>query len=1130
MRRFLLISLSLLIALLAVGSGIGWYLLNDEAFLKSRLSAFVLKQTGRELTVDGPLTLTLGRATAVEAAGIHFANATWAEEPEMAAVGRLRMVVDIPSLFRDKPVFPLLVVEDCWLSLVEQEDGRANWDMLPESADQAPSTAPDGRELPFRLLDAEIRNCRFSHSSPARGQPLLVEIDELSQQLREDRHWQIQGAGRIGGEPVAMAGWLAPAGALVLGGPLEHELSVDLGAISLQSAGTIQDVATGQGANIHLRFHGPDIGRVYGFLGLPSASSGPFDFSLSLDTQDQVTQLTVDGDLGQLQTHAEGELDRLVSPSQGHVRGTLEGPDLGLLGRALGIDGLVATAYALDADMGFEPGLVRFKGFELDMPADRVSILGVLGTAAGLPGTDLEIAVHSEELGRWAGAWGRPVRNIGAVTLSGRLLSDANGRGTIRARVEHPGSTLTVDGALGILGGPLQPDLNVDFHSTDPRALASLLGDFTLPEAPMAVRGHIAKQGELLTLDDVDLSLGPHAARVDGQIKPVAPFSGSDVNLDVRSPNAAELGLMFGREGLPVAPFTLAGRVSRPGQRIRFEDVKLDLAGHRIHVDGMLNPNEKYAGSEFEVRLDTPDVADLALLFGKEGLPHEPMMLSGVLKPEGKGLQFRTQQGRMGDIRLDVDGHIADLEKPLTLDATFDIGLPSLTLLGFLTPQANLPDLPFTAVGQLLNQQGKTELQNVRLTLGEFAAEVEGQLYHDQRFDLVIEAGGPDASQLEQLLGPTLAPVTFSLRTHLAGNHEAFGVRDIDAQLGKSRLSGDLQIGLGTPKTVSGSLASPFLDLSWRNIEKEEGPPAVSEPPSAYVFDDTPVMWIGDYGVDADVALSVTELDLGNTQLYDIELGFLLSRHRLELAPFSFRGERGGMFHGHSVLDASGARPTLDVDMGGEDLRLGLTAAPGQDKETLPPLELVLSLHGSGVTRREMASGLDGKARLYLGSGEIANTGISFLFSDFLTELFQALNPLAETSEYTRLECAVWAADIVAGRVAVDPMITNMEDFTILSKGNVNLQTEKIDLSFNTKPRKGLGITPGTVINTLIKVGGTLNKPAIEIDPAGAIVSGGTAIATAGLSILAKGFSDRFLSSKDPCGDARKELAKRDAM
>jgi hypothetical protein len=128
------------------------------------------------------------------------------------------------------------------------------------------------------------------------------------------------------------------------------------------------------------------------------------------------------------------------------------------------------------------------------------------------------------------------------------------------------------------------------------------------------------------------------------------------------------------------------------------------------------------------------------------------------------------------------------------------------------------------------------------------------------------------------------------------------------------------------------------------------------------------------------------------------------------------------------------------------------------------------------------------------------------------------------------MDCSVIAADIVAGNVAVEPAILHFEGLTIISKGTIDLRSEKVNLSFNTKPRKGLGITPGTVINTLVKVGGTLKAPAIELDPAGAIVSGTLGFATAGLSVVAKGFADRFLGSKDPCGDARKEIEKRDGL
>ena len=176
-----------------------------------------------------------------------------------------------------------------------------------------------------------------------------------------------------------------------------------------------------------------------------------------------------------------------------------------------------------------------------------------------------------------------------------------------------------------------------------------------------------------------------------------------------------------------------------------------------------------------------------------------------------------------------------------------------------------------------------------------------------------------------------------------------------------------------------------------------------------------------------------------------------------------------------------------------------------------------------------MASSLDGKIRVYVGSGQVAKAGLDLVFSDFLSQLFTQLNPFLETSEYTQFDCGVFAADATGGTVAVYPIIIHSEHITILSEGAIDLGTEKIDLSFNTKPRKGLGLSAGALINPLIKVGGRLTSPAIELDPAGTVKSTGLAVATLGISILAKSMTDRFLSSADPCGDARKEIDKRDS-
>jgi uncharacterized protein involved in outer membrane biogenesis len=295
------------------------------------------------------------------------------------------------------------------------------------------------------------------------------------------------------------------------------------------------------------------------------------------------------------------------------------------------------------------------------------------------------------------------------------------------------------------------------------------------------------------------------------------------------------------------------------------------------------------------------------------------------------------------------------------------------------------------------------------------------------------------------------------------------------------------------------------------------------------MFDDTPVTVLQDHNMDIDLDLKIDTLVLGNTTIKDIDLTFLLDEGLLQLSPFTFKGTLGGSYRGSLSLDARSGTPRLQIDANGGDVRLGLMAAPEQDPQTYPSMDIEAVFEGAGKTRRELASSLDGKLRVYQGAGQVASSGMSLLFSDFLTQLFTQLNPFAENSEYTLLECSVFAATAESGVITAFPLIIHTDQLTILSEGTVDLNTEILDLSFNTKPRTGIGLSPGMVINPLIKVGGRLTAPAVEIDPAGTLTSGGLAVATVGLSLVAKSLSDRFLSSRDPCGDARKEIEKYDA-
>ena len=66
MQRTIQFVLLALFALLAITAGVAGYLLQDEAFLKTRASKWVFRHTGRELTLYSPLSLTLGSISSLD--------------------------------------------------------------------------------------------------------------------------------------------------------------------------------------------------------------------------------------------------------------------------------------------------------------------------------------------------------------------------------------------------------------------------------------------------------------------------------------------------------------------------------------------------------------------------------------------------------------------------------------------------------------------------------------------------------------------------------------------------------------------------------------------------------------------------------------------------------------------------------------------------------------------------------------------------------------------------------------------------------------------------------------------------------------------------------------------------------
>ena len=139
---------------------------------------------------------------------------------------------------------------------------------------------------------------------------------------------------------------------------------------------------------------------------------------------------------------------------------------------------------------------------------------------------------------------------------------------------------------------------------------------------------------------------------------------------------------------------------------------------------------------------------------------------------------------------------------------------------------------------------------------------------------------------------------------------------------------------------------------------------------------------------------------------------------------------------------------------------------------------------------------------------------------DIIGQLFTALNPFAKNEEFSNWDCTVFSMNVTDGISEIDGLLLQGEKIQIIGAGSIDLTEEKINIEFNTKPRTGVGLTADSFVTPFVKMSGTLSKPGIGINEKGVILSGGVAVATAGISLLVQGAADRATAQADACAAA----------
>jgi hypothetical protein len=259
----------------------------------------------------------------------------------------------------------------------------------------------------------------------------------------------------------------------------------------------------------------------------------------------------------------------------------------------------------------------------------------------------------------------------------------------------------------------------------------------------------------------------------------------------------------------------------------------------------------------------------------------------------------------------------------------------------------------------------------------------------------------------------------------------------------------------------------------------------------------------------------------------DLTIDAVLEDGHLIVEPFRCvigSGTATGRFDLRTQGKAVAMALALEIDK----LDLGLMLDDlGVERFITSTVDATIDVEGRGDSVAGLMAGLNGTIVSVVSQGRLNNRYVDVFGAGLLRQILQVINPLTKTENYSELNCLVNHFDIKDGLAESKGLVLDTNHTTVAGSGQINLKTEQLNLVFGLSPKQGVGVSGvGKVSLSLgklaknFRLGGTLAKPSLAINPKGTTVMMGKAIggmALLGLAGLAVALIDVSPGDPNPC-------------
>ncbi len=687
-------------------------------------------------------------------------------------------------------------------------------------------------------------------------------------------------------------------------------------------------------------------------------------------------------------------------------------------------------------------------------------------------------------------------------------------------------------------------------------ASAELTGVDLASAGPVRATWRITDAGDDFRASDIKatVKVGDAEATVIGAVAGVLVGKGVDLTIGIKANSLADFSRLAGTELPALGPVAGSVRIADSKRDYQVKDINgtLTVGNNAATANGSIANLREGTGLELNVTVNAHTPSDLSSLAGTDLSALDPVQATARIIEADGAYRVEDIKGTLkaGNAEATLSGSIANLLQAKGVDVDIALQAKSLADLSEFAG-TDLPDIgPLELTAKIADAEGAYIIKDITGRLTADKAEItftDGSISEPLagkglKLPVRLQADSlADLSKLADADLPAVGPVEVAATVSDAPNG-AWHLAALNAKVGKSDLSGKATVALNGPRPrVEADLTSRLIDLREFAADVDLAPTTVLKEGEAAeeagtdyarIFPNDPISFEGLRAMDADITFEVHHFVTPKYLILDdVQANLSLKEGHLIVKPVSGRAG-GGSFLANIMIDAHSDPPLIEFDVAIKDASLEQIFKERAGEPLLSGGTTDLDLHwrGQGNSVRAFMASLNGHVLLEMENYRLDYEAaakfraLDLRMGALLTDVLLVMQPKVKEERDTTLICGVIHFYMKDGLAASEKGIgVQTDQLDIIASAIINLKNEKLEMAFHPEARQGIRLPTGALAAKLVKVGGTLANPYIELDPDGLLKAGayiGVGVVTFGTSVLAGELLKKG-AAKDPCETAR---------